>query len=101
MPICSSRAAMYLPTVKSAMITVPSSLVRDRSGRCVDWDDVDELLVHELLNAGLGEFVAVARDLDPAERQVGLEPRGGVDGHHAGVDALGHLDAVRDVSREH
>src|SRR6476469_3390080 len=100
-PICSSRAARYFPTVKSAMISVPSSLVRDRSGRCVDRDDVDELLVDELLNAEVGELVAVAGDLDPAKRKIGLEPGRVVDVHHAGVDARGDLDAMLDVAGEH
>src|SRR4029077_9046033 len=88
-PICSSRAARYFPTVKSAMISVPCSLVRDRSGRCVDRDDVDELFVDEFLNAEVGELMAVAGDLDTAERQVGLEPGRVVDVHHAGLDAGG------------
>src|SRR6476469_10145745 len=100
-PRCSSRASRYFPTVKSAMISVPSALVRDRSGRCVDRDDVDELLVDELLNAKVGELMAVAGDLDTAERQVGLESSRVVDVHHAGVDAVGDLDAMLDVSGEH
>src|SRR6476469_8242926 len=100
-PICSSRAARYFPTVKSAMISVPSSLVRDRSGRCVDRDDVDELFVDEFLDAEVGELVAVAGDLGAAERQVRLEPSRVVDVHHAGLDALGDLDAMRDVAGEH
>src|SRR6476659_8529980 len=82
------------------MISVPSSLVRDRSGRRVDRDDVDELLVDELLNAEVGELVAVARDLDPAERKVRLETGRVVDVGHAGVDALGDLDAMLDVAGE-
>src|SRR4029077_8133520 len=100
-PICSSRAARYFPTVKSAMMSVPCSLVRDRSGRCVDRDDVDELFVDEFLDAEVGELMAVAGDLDTAERQVGLEPSRVVDVHHAGVDAVGDLDAMLDVAGEH
>src|SRR4029077_19364861 len=100
-PICSSRAARYFPTVKSAMISVPSSLVRDRSGRCVDRDDVDELFVDELVDAEVGELMAVAGDLDTAERQVRLEPSRVVDVHHSGVDAIGDLDAMLDVAGEH
>src|SRR6185437_2078965 len=83
------------------MISVPSSLVRGRSGRCVDRDDVDELLVDERLNAKVGELMAVAGDLDTAERQVRLEASRVVDVHHAGLDAVGDLDAMLAVAGEH
>src|SRR6185312_13761608 len=96
-----TRCPVAVPFALFSAARWPATPRGDWSGRCVDGDDVDELLVHELLNTEAGELVPVARHFGPAERQVCPGPGRVIDENHAGVDAFGDLDAVRDVLREH
>jgi hypothetical protein len=50
----------------------------------------DQLFVHELADAQVGEFAAVTGILDPAERQVRSRPCRLVDEDHTGVDLAGN-----------
>src|SRR6478752_8180661 len=65
-----SRCLVAAPFALLSAARWPATPRGDWSGRCVDGDDVDELLVDELLNTEAGELVPVARHFDPAERQV-------------------------------
>src|SRR4029079_1445976 len=96
-----TRCPVAVPFALLSAARWPATPRGDWSGRCVDGGDVDELLADELLNTAARELVPLARPFDPAEWQVCPGPGRVVDEHHAGVDAFGDLDAVRNCLCEH
>src|SRR5260370_31163659 len=62
--------------------------------------DIDQLTVDEFVHTKLGQFSAVARVLDAAERQLGCAPDWTIDVYHAALDAARDLLAALEVCRE-
>src|SRR5580698_4824845 len=52
--------------------------------------DADQLLIQELLDSEIGQFLSITGPLDSAERQIRGAYRGVIDKHHAGLDSAGN-----------